>query len=163
MIDRIYWTNFRARDCISQITVTNELVSSLTLLGNGFQRRKFLSIRTQFIVGWQPSHDILILWPLVSAASFRVLMIFKCQYPNSTLNYLLAYRRTDYLVLAKFTIGFASSMILFSESHETRGHSMLLSDGYGSLQTCISELNVQFNTYMVSVRIAYRTPLQTST
>jgi hypothetical protein len=47
---------YTARDYISKITITHRPVFSVTLLSNGFQRRKFLFFRAHVLAGKRPSH-----------------------------------------------------------------------------------------------------------
>jgi hypothetical protein len=49
-----------ARDYTSQITITHKPVFSVTLLGNGFERRAFLCFRAHVLAGWRPPHALIL-------------------------------------------------------------------------------------------------------
>jgi hypothetical protein len=49
--------------------LSHRLVFSVTLPGNGFQRRRLLWFRAHDLAGWRPSHTIFILWLLASTGT----------------------------------------------------------------------------------------------
>jgi hypothetical protein len=78
-----------AHDYTSQITITPSLVFSVTLHGNGLQRRTFLSFWVRVLAGWRRSlsptsySDRCLQRMLPWAASFRAGLTSNCQTPTS--------------------------------------------------------------------------------